>query len=84
VSDLIVPSDRHTFFAEVEDLDRFEKEYGKGDGVGEDIGTQTGARRSRAAVVSALESAASWQKRCAAFVCSIVPPTTPSYVLHAW
>jgi hypothetical protein len=71
-----------SLFTEVQDLDRFEAKYGKGDGVGEDIGARTGARRSRAAAMNALEATTSWQKRCMAFVCSIVPPTLPSLVLY--
>ncbi|KAF1808077.1 hypothetical protein P152DRAFT_499384 [Eremomyces bilateralis CBS 781.70] len=56
----------------VEDLDRFEREFRKGDGVGED-GAEAiiGPRRSRKTAVNAMEEAFNWHKRCMAF--SFVP-----------
>jgi hypothetical protein len=68
-------------FEELANLDRFEAKFGTGDGVGEETGARTGPRRStrwtHVNLVTSLEEALSFQKRCKAFVCSILPPSFP-------
>ena len=62
----------------MEDLDRFEKEFGKEDDVGEDnMSAHTGPRtnrRTRGVIVNVMEEAQNWQKRCMIFVGNMLPP----------
>jgi len=70
-------------YVDVIALDEFEQKFGKGDGVGENIGSRTGPRRTRAAFITAFEAASSWHHRSMALVPCFVPPTSLSHVLTA-
>jgi hypothetical protein len=68
-------------FEELADLDRFEAKFGTGNGVDEETGARIGPCRSthltHVNLVASLEEALPFQKRCKAFVCSILPPSFP-------
>jgi hypothetical protein len=74
-------------FTNVEDLDKFEREFGTDDGVGDPVGAYTGPRIGpkgcRQAMVSAMEEASNWYQRCMSIVSCICPPTLPSLVPHS-
>lgn len=78
-------------FTDVEDLDRFEREFGTMDGVGDLVGAHTGPKRNpnrHHTIAAALEETSDWHKRCLAFMSYSRKPlqatSFPSLVLHSW